>query len=122
METSVVTNEQKMNLIKKTKEALKLAIQSSMKHSKNVAVGQTHTTELLKIHKEDRATILRLNNVIDMKQREIDKVNAENIKILWEMAKLEKELAICEQHKKVASKEAEKERLHQILDDKRTDN
>ena len=39
---------------------------------------------------EDRAKIDRLNNVIDMKQREIDEINKTNTDLLWKLAVLEK--------------------------------
>jgi len=118
-----MNKEQKQKLMEKTKEALKLAIQSSIKHSKNVAVGQNHISDLLKIHKEDRATIQRLNAVIDMKQREIDKVNGENIDILWKMAQLEKEVTECKQWKKEASEVAEWEKkLTEYVNPQKVDN
>jgi DNA repair exonuclease SbcCD ATPase subunit len=118
-----MTQEQKQKLIEKTKEALKLAIQSSIKHSKNVAKSQNHISDLIKFHKEDRATIQRLNAVIDMKQREIDKVNKENIDILWKMAKLEKEVIECKQYKQVASEVAEYEKkMTEYMDSKKVDN
>jgi predicted nucleic acid-binding Zn-ribbon protein len=41
---------------------------------------------------EDRAKIKRLNNVIDIKQREIDELNSKNMDLLWEAAQMEKEL------------------------------
>ena len=118
-----MTNEQKMRLLQKTKEALKLSIQASIKHSRNVSTGQSHITELLKIQKEDRATIQRLNAVIDMKQREIDKVNRENVDILWKMAQLEKEVIECKQWKKEASEVAEWEKkLTEYVNPQKVDN
>ena len=42
--------------------------------------------------KEDRAQIQRLNNVIDIKQREIDELNSKNMDLLWDAAQMEKEL------------------------------
>jgi hypothetical protein len=42
--------------------------------------------------KEDRAKIDRLNNVIDIKQREIDELNSKNMDLLWDAAQMEKEL------------------------------
>ena len=50
----------------------------------------SHTIELTKFIKEDRAQIQRLNNVIDIKQREIDELNETNTNQLWDLAKLEK--------------------------------
>ena len=118
-----MNNEQKMRLLQKTKEALKLSIQASIKHSRNVSTGQNHISDLLKIHKEDRATIQRLNTVIDMKQREIDKVNGENINILWKMAQLEKEVTECQHLKKEASEVAEWEKkLTEYVNPQKVDN
>jgi len=118
-----MNNTQKQKLLEKTKEALKLAIQSSIKHSKNTLIGLTHTTELIKIHKEDRSLIQRLNNVIDMKQREIDDVKGENLNILWKMAQLEKKVTELELYRKEAAEVAEWEKkLTEDVGDKSVDN
>jgi peptidoglycan hydrolase CwlO-like protein len=45
---------------------------------------------MTKFMQEDRAKIDRLNNVIDMKQREIDEINKTNTDLLWKLAVLEK--------------------------------
>jgi uncharacterized protein YcbK (DUF882 family) len=118
-----LTDEFKMTLLKKTKEALKLSIQSSIRHSRNVATGQNHTSEFLKIIKEDKATIQRLNNVIDMKQREVDSLNKEHVDLLWRMAGLEKKVTECEAYKKEAAEVAEWEKkLTEFTDSKKVDN
>jgi hypothetical protein len=66
------------------------AIIANAKHSKNIDKQISHTIELTKFIKEDRAQIQRLNNVIDIKQREIDELNETNTNQLWDLAKLEK--------------------------------
>ena len=66
------------------------AIIANAKHSKNTDKQISHTIELTKFIKEDRAQIQRLNNVIDIKQREIDELNERNTNLLWDLAKLEK--------------------------------
>ena len=45
---------------------------------------------------EDREKIKRLNNVIDIKQREIDELNRNKNDLLWELSKLEKKCGLLE--------------------------
>ena len=79
------------SMIKHLRELSILSQKSNSKHSKNIQKQIDHTIELTKFIKEDRSKISRLENVIDMKQREIDELNSKQMDLLWDLAKLEKE-------------------------------
>ena len=79
------------SMIKHLRDISKLSQKANSKHSQNIQKQIDHTIELTKFIKEDRAKISRLENVIDMKQREIDELNSKQMDLLWELAKLEKE-------------------------------
>ena len=55
--------------------------------------------------KEDRAKISRLENVIDIKQREIDALNSKEMDLLWQLAKLEKNNGALQEYKDNNEKE-----------------
>lgn len=78
-------------MIKHLRELSILSQKANAKHSKNIQKQVEHTIELTKIIKEDRAKISRLENVIDIKQREIDELNSKNMDLLWDAAQIEKE-------------------------------
>ena len=80
------------SMIKHLRELSILSQKSNSKHSKNIEKQISHTIELTKFMKQDRAEIDRLKNVIDMKQREIDELNSTNMNLLWEASKLEKQI------------------------------
>ena len=82
----------KAAMIKHLRGLSLLSQKSNAKHSKNIQKQIDHTIELTKIIKEDRAKISRLENVIDIKQREIDELNSKNMDLLWDAAQMEKEL------------------------------
>jgi len=87
-----ITEQDRSLMIKHLRDLSKRTINANAKHSKNIQKQIDHTIELTKIIQEDRATINRLNNVIDMKQREIDELNSTNMNLLWDASKLEKQI------------------------------
>ena len=81
--------EQRQLMLKHLKELNKLSLKANIKHSKNVHRNLDHTVQITKFMKEDRAKISRLENVIDIKQREIDELNKKNTDLLWHGGKLQ---------------------------------
>ena len=79
-------------MIKHLREISKLSMKANIKHHTVIEKNLSHTIEITKFMKEDRAKIDRLNNVIDIKQREIDELNSKNMDLLWDAAQMEKEL------------------------------
>jgi len=82
----------KDKMIQHLREISKLSMKANIKHHTVIEKNLSHTIEITKFMKEDRAKIDRLNNVIDMKQREIDELNSKNMDLLWDAAQMEKEL------------------------------
>lgn len=82
----------KDKVIQHLREISKLSMKANIKHHTVIEKNLSHTIEITKFMKEDRAKIDRLNNVIDMKQREIDELNSKNMDLLWDAAQMEKEL------------------------------
>ena len=87
---SKITEQDRRIMTQHLRDLSRKAIIANAKHSKNIDKQISHTIELTKFIKEDRAQIQRLNNVIDIKQREIDELNETNTNQLWDLAKLEK--------------------------------
>ena len=79
-------------MIKHLREISKLSMKANIKHHTVIEKNLSHTIEITKFMKEDRAKIDRLHNVIDIKQREIDELNSKNMDLLWDAAQMEKEL------------------------------
>ncbi len=79
-------------MVKHLRELNKLCLTANSENSKNIQKQINHTIVLTDMMLEDRAKIKRLNNVIDIKQREIDELNSKNMDLLWEAAQMEKEL------------------------------
>jgi len=86
----------KETMVKHLRELNKLSLKANSKHSKNIQKQIDHTIVLAKFLAEDRAKIDRLNNVIDIKQREIDELNSKQMDLLWDLAQLEKKCAELE--------------------------
>ena len=82
----------KQLVIKHLREISKLSMRANIKHHTVIDKHISNTISQTKFMKEDRAKIDRLNNVIDMKQREIDELNSKNMDLLWDAAQMEKEL------------------------------
>jgi len=82
----------KDKVIQHLREISKLSMKANIKHHTVIEKNLSHTIEITKFMKEDRAKIDRLNNVIDIKQREIDELNSKNMDLLWDAARMEKEL------------------------------
>ena len=82
----------KDKMIQHLREISKLSMKANIKHHTVIEKNLSHTIEITKFMKEDRAKIDRLNNVIDIKQREIDELNSKNMDLLWDAAQMEKEL------------------------------
>ena len=97
--------EQRQLMLKHLKELNKLSLQANIKHSVNVQKNLGHTIEMTKFMKEDRAKISRLENVIDIKQREIDALNSKEMDLLWQLAKLEKNNGALQEYKDNNEKE-----------------
>ena len=91
-----ITEQDRKVMVDHLRNLNKLAIKANAKHSTNIDKQISHTIELTKFIKEDRARIERLNNVIDIKQREIDELNEQNTNLLWDLSKLQKRLGECE--------------------------
>ena len=101
----------KETMVKHLRELNKLSLKANSKHSENIQKQIDHTTVLAKFLAEDRAKIERLNNVIDIKQREIDELNSNNTDLLWELSKLEKKCGLLEKEiiaDEIKSAQAEK--------------
>tara|TARA_Y100000389_G_C17211210_1_gene388591 strand:+ start:197 stop:565 length:369 start_codon:yes stop_codon:yes gene_type:complete len=112
------------SMIKHLRELSILSQKSNSKHSKNIEKQISHTIELTKFIKEDRSKISRLENVIDMKQREIDELNSKQMDLLWDLAKLEKENITMK--KEMAEDELRsaqvQKNIKQFIDNESTDN
>jgi len=93
---SRLTKLDKETMVKHLKELNKLCLTANSENSKNIQKQIDHTIVLTKMMLEDREKIKRLNNVIDIKQREIDELNRNNTDLLWELSKLEKKCAELE--------------------------
>ena len=89
---SKLTKLDKETMVKHLKELNKLSLIANSENSKNIQKQINHTIVLTNMMLEDRAKIKRLNNVIDIKQREIDELNSKNMDLLWDAAQIEKEL------------------------------
>ena len=112
------------SMIKHLRELSILSQKSNSKHSKNIEKQISHTIELTKFIKEDRSKISRLENVIDMKQREIDELNSKQMDLLWDLAKLEKENITMKkeiQEDELRSAQVQKN-IKQFIDNESTDN
>jgi hypothetical protein len=88
---SKITEKDRSVMMKHLRDLSKASIKANHKHSDNIQKQINHTIEITKFMKEDRAKIDRLNNVIDIKQREIDELNMTNTNLLWDLSKLQKE-------------------------------
>ena len=111
------------SMIKHLRDISKLSQKANSKHSQNIQKQIDHTIELTKFIKEDRAKISRLENVIDMKQREIDELNSKQMDLLWELAKLEKENITMKNQIGVDVRAAEIQKsMTEYLDKESTDN
>ncbi len=87
---SKITEPDRQTMLRHLREMNKLSIKVNHNYSKDINKHISHSIELTQFIKEDRAQIKRLNNVIDIKQREIDELNERNANLLWDLAKLEK--------------------------------
>ena len=88
---SKITTQDRAQMIKHLREISKLSMKANIKHHTVIDKHISHSVDLAKFMKEDRAKIDRLNNVIDIKQREIDELNMTNTNLLWDLSKLQKE-------------------------------
>ena len=105
------------------RELSKLSLKANIKHHTVVEKHVSLSTDLAKFMKDDRAKIDRLNNVIDMKQREIDELNSKQMDLLWELAKLEKENITMKNQIGVDVRAAEIQKsMKEYLDNESTDN
>ena len=89
---SKITEQDRSRMIRDLRELSKLSMKANIKHHTVIDKHISHSIDLAKFMKEDRAQIQRLNNVIDIKQREIDELNSKNMDLLWDAAQMEKEL------------------------------
>ena len=79
--------------VKHLNDLSKASLKSNIKHSQNIQKQIDHTIVLTKIIQEDRAKLSRLENVIDMRDREIQELNSKQMDLLWDLAQLEKKCA-----------------------------
>ena len=98
-----ITEQDRSLMIRHLKELSKLSLKANIKHHEVIEKNISHSIDLAAFMKEDRAKIDRLNNVIDMKQREIDELNSKQIDLLWDLSKLEKRCGELE--KKIISED-----------------
>ena len=111
------------SMIKHLRDISKLSQKANSKHSQNIQKQIDHTIELTKFIKEDRSKISRLENVIDIKQREIDELNSKQMDLLWDLAKLEKENITMKNQIGVDVRTAEIQKsMKEYLDNESTDN
>jgi FtsZ-binding cell division protein ZapB len=107
------------------KDLTKLAIEASIKHSKLVTKNTDHSHNLLKVYREEKADRKRLNNVIDIKQREIDELNKKNTDLLWDLSRLQITISELEKEnnelKTIKSAHIEK-RLKKFINTESVDN
>ena len=96
-----INEQDRISMAKHLKDLSGKAIIASTKHSKNIQKQIDHSIELTKFIKEDRSKIERLNNVIDMKQREIDTLNKENTDLLWNLSKLQYDMGKIQKDKEI---------------------
>jgi hypothetical protein len=68
---SRITKQDRALMIKHLREISKLSMKANIKHHTVIEKHISISTDLAKFMTEDRAKIERLNNVIDIKQREI---------------------------------------------------
>ena len=107
------------------REIGKLAFKSNINHHSVIKNSGNNESKLLKMMAEDRAKISRLENVIDIKQREIDELNKQNTDLLWNLSKLEKKISELKDEnnelKEVGSAHYEK-RLKKFINKESVDN
>ena len=85
--------------IKYYREIGKLAFKSNINHHSVIKNSGSNESKLLKMMAEDRAKISRLENVIDIKQREIDELNSKEMNLLWDLSKLQKDNGALQEYK-----------------------
>ena len=98
-----ITEQDRSVMTKHLRELSKLSLKANIKHHEIIEKHISHSIDLATFMKEDRAKIDRLNNVIDMKQREIDELNSKQMDLLWNLSKLEKRIGELE--KKIISED-----------------
>ena len=98
---SKISEQDRALMIKHLREISKLSMKANIKHHVVIEKHISHSIDLAKFMKEDRAQIQRLNNVIDMKQREIDELNKANTDLLWDLSKLQFDMGKIEKEKEV---------------------
>ena len=121
---SKITEKDRSVMMKHLRDLSKASVKANHKHSDNIQKQINHTIEITKFMKEDRAKIDRLNNVIDIKQREIDELNSKNMDLLWEAAQMEKELITIKKEIEVDERRAAQiqKNVKRYLDNESTDN
>jgi hypothetical protein len=119
-----ITEQDRSLMIKHLRDLSKRTINANSKHSANIQKQIDHTIELTKFIKEDRAQIQKLNNVIDIKQDEIDELNSKQMGLLWELAQLEKKCAELEteRNRDIATASQVQKNLAKILKKESVDN
>ena len=98
-----ITEQDRSVMTKHLRELSKLSLKANIKHHEIIEKHISHSIDFATFMKEDRAKIDRLNNVIDMKQREIDELNSKQMDLLWDLSKLEKRIGELE--KKIISED-----------------
>ena len=88
---SKITEKDRDIMTKHLRDLSRLAMKANIKHHTVLDKLTTHQKELMKMLKEDRAKIARLENIIKIRDRQIDDLNSEKYDLLFEVGKLEKE-------------------------------
>jgi len=91
--------------IKYYREIGKLAFKSNINQNSVIKNSGNNESKLLKMMAEDRAQIKRLNNVIDIRDREIEELNKKQMDLLWKLAHLQKDNGALQEYKDNNEKE-----------------
>ena len=94
-----ITEQDRSLMIKHLRSLSTLSMKANIKHHTVLDKNATHTNDLIKFMKDDKAKIERLERVVDMKQREVDDLNKQNTDLLWDLSKLQFKMGKMEQEK-----------------------
>ncbi len=87
------------------REIGKLAFKSNIGHHSVNKNSGNNESKILKMMAEDRAKISRLENVIDMRDREISELHKKEMDLLWQLANLQKDNGALQEYKDNNEKE-----------------
>ena len=87
------------------REIGKLAFKSNIGHHSVNKNSGNNESKILKMMAEDRDKISRLENVIDMRDREISELHKKEMDLLWKLAHLQKDNGALQEYKDNNEKE-----------------